>query len=49
MCRKFVEQIILRSGFSEGEKKGTKREYKQWTDAVLQGIKRRLREVGKLL
>lgn len=49
MYRKIVEQIILRSDFSEVKKKGMKCEYKQWTDAVLQGIKRRLREAGKLL
>ena len=40
----YVEQLNL----SDSDKEEMKRDYEQWADLALEGVKERLRESGKL-
>lgn len=46
---KYVEFQIEHSDFSEEEKEAMKKDYKLWAESALQGMKKRLRESGRLL
>lgn len=48
-AEKYVEFQIEHSDFSDEEKKEMKKDYKLWAESALQGIKKRLRESGRLL
>lgn len=48
-AEKYVEFQIEHSDFSEEEKKVIKKGYKFWAESALQGMKKRLRESGRLL
>lgn len=48
-AEKCVEFQIDHSGLSNEEKNRIKNGYKLWADSTLQGMKRRLRESGRLL
>ena len=48
-AEKHVEYQIEHSNFSEEEKKAMKKDYKLWAESALQGMKKRLRESGRLL
>lgn len=48
-AEKYVEFRIEHSNFSDEEKKAMKKDYKLWAESALQGIKKRLRESGRLL
>lgn len=48
-AEKYVEFQIERSDFSDEEKEAMKKDYKIWAESALQGMKRRLRESGRLL
>ena len=48
-AEKYVEYQIEHSDFSDEEKKAMKKGYKLWAESVLQGMKNRLRESGRLL
>ena len=45
----YVEFQIEHSDFSEEEKEAMKKDYKLWSESALQGMKKRLRESGRLL
>lgn len=49
LAEKCVEFRIEHSDFSEEEKKAMKKDYKLWAESALQGMKKRLRESGRLL
>ena len=46
---KYVEFQIEHSDFSEEEKEAMKKDYKLWAEAASQGMKKRLRDSGRLL
>lgn len=48
-AEKYVEFQIEHSDFSGEEKKAMKNDYRLWAESALQGIKKRLRESGRLL
>lgn len=48
-AEKYVEFQIEYSNYSDEEKKGMKNDYKLWAESALQGLKKRLRESGRLL
>lgn len=52
-AEKYVEFQIEHSDFSEEEKeamkKAMKKDYKLWSESALQGMKKRLRDSGRLL
>lgn len=48
-AEKYVESQIKLSDFSDEEKEAMKKDYKLWAESALQGMKRRLRESGRLL
>lgn len=48
-AEKYVEFQIEHSDFSEEEKEAMKKDYKLWAESALQGMKKRLHEVGRLL
>ena len=48
-AEKYVEFQIEHSDFSEEEKEAMKKDYKLWSESALQGMKKRLHEVGRLL
>ena len=43
-----MEEYVSHINLSEEEKDGIKENHKQWADATLKGIKRRLRDSGKI-
>lgn len=45
---KYVEFQIEHSYFSNEEKEAMKKNYKLWAESALQGMKKRLRESGRL-
>lgn len=45
---KCMEQYISQQKLSEADKEEIKQNHKQWADMVLQGIKQRLYECGKI-
>lgn len=49
LAEKCVGFRIEHSDFSEEEKEAMKKDYKLWTESALQGMKKRLRESGRLL
>ena len=48
-AEKYVEFQIEHSDFSEEEKEAMKKDYKHWAESALQGMKKRLRESGRLI
>ena len=48
-AEKYVEFQIEHSDFSEEETEAMKKDYKLWAESALQGMKKRLRESGRLL
>lgn len=48
-AEKYVESQIEHSEFSDEEKKAMKNDYKLWAELALQGMKKRLRDSGRLL
>lgn len=48
-AEKYVEFQIEHSDFSEEEKEAMKKDYKLWAESALQGMKKRLRDSGRLL
>lgn len=48
-AEKYVEFQIEHSDFSEDEKEAMKKDYKLWAESALQGMKKRLRDSGRLL
>lgn len=48
-AEKYVEFQIEHSDFSEEGKEAMKKDYKLWAESALQGMKKRLHEVGRLL
>ena len=48
-AEKYVESQIEHSDFSDEEKKAMKKDYKLWAESALQGMKKRLRDSGRLL
>ena len=48
-AEKYVEFQIEHSDFSGEEKKAMKNNYRLWAESALQGMKKRLRESGRLL
>lgn len=47
-AEKYVEFQIEHSGFSDEEKQAMKKDYKHWAESALQGMKKRLRDSGRL-
>ena len=47
-AEKYVEFQIEHSDFSEEEKEAMKKDYKLWAESALQGMKKRLRDSGRL-
>lgn len=45
---KCMEQYISQQKISEADKEKIKQNHKQWADMVLQGVKQRLYECGKI-
>ena len=45
----YVEFQIEHSDFSEEEKEAMKKDYKLWAESASQGMKKRLRDSGRLL
>nr|WP_294727485.1 hypothetical protein [Prevotella sp.] len=45
---KCMEQYISQQKISEADKEEIKQDHKQWADMVLQGVKQRLHECGKI-
>ena len=43
-----MEQYISQQKISEADKEKIKQNHKQWADMVLQGVKQRLHECGKI-
>lgn len=48
-AEKYVEFQIEHSDFSGEEKKAMKNDYRLWAESASQGMKKRLRESGRLL
>ena len=48
-AEKYVEFQIEHSDFSEEEKEAMKKDYKLWAESASQGMKKRLRDSGRLL
>ncbi len=48
-AEKYVEFQIEHSDFSEEGKEAMKKDYKLWAESALQGMKKRLRDSGRLL
>lgn len=48
-AEKYVEFQIEHSDFSEEEKEAMKKDNKLWSESALQGMKKRLRDSGRLL
>ena len=48
-AEKYVEFQIEHSDFSEEETEAMKKDYKLWAESALQGMKKRLRDCGRLL
>ncbi len=48
-AEKYVGSQIEHSEFSDEEKKAMKNDYKLWAELALQGMKKRLRDSGRLL
>ena len=48
-AEKYEEFQIEHSDFSEEEKEAMKKDYKLWAESALQGMKKRLRDSGRLL
>lgn len=48
-AEKYIGLQIDHSNFSDEEKIAIKKKYEIWAESALQGMKRRLRESGKLL
>ena len=48
-AEKYVEFQIEHSDFFEEEKEAMKKDYKLWSESALQGMKKRLRDSGRLL
>ena len=48
-AEKYIEFQIEHSDFSDEEKDAMKKDYKLWAESALQGMKKRLRESGRLL
>lgn len=48
-AEKYVEFQIEHSDFSCEEKETMKKDYKLWAESALQGMKKRLRDSGRLL
>ena len=48
-AEKYVEFQIEHSDFSEEEKEAMKKDYKLWAESAMQGMKKRLRDSGRLL
>ena len=48
-AEKYVEFQIEHSNFLDEEKNAMKRDYKLWAESALQGMKKRLRDSGRLL
>lgn len=47
-AEKYVEFQIEHSDFSDEEKTAIKKDYKFWAESALQGMKKRLRDSGRL-
>ena len=47
-AEKYVEFQIEHSNSSEEEKQAMKKDYKLWAESALQGMKKRLRDSGRL-
>lgn len=45
---KCMEQYISQQEISEADKENKKQNHKQWAEMVLQGVKQRLHECGKI-
>ena len=48
MAVKYMEQYISQQKISEADKEKMKQNHKQWAEKVLQGVKQRLHECGKI-
>lgn len=48
-AEKYVEFQIEHSNFSKEENEAMKKDYKLWAESALQGMKKRLRDSGRLL
>ena len=48
MAKECMEQYILQQKISEADKEEMKQNHKQWAEMVLQGVKQRLHECGKI-
>ena len=48
MAVKYMEQYISQQKISEADKEDMKQNHKQWAEKVLQGVKQRLHECGKI-
>ena len=48
MAVKCMEQYISQQEISEADKENIKQNHKQWAEMVLQGVKQRLHECGKI-
>ena len=48
MAVKYMEQYISQQKISEANKEDMKQNHKQWAEKVLQGVKQRLHECGKI-
>ena len=48
MAEECMEQYILQQKISEADKEEMKQNHKQWAEVVLQGVKQRLHECGKI-
>ena len=49
VAEKYRENKINHSDFSDEEKDDMKKRYKLWAESALQGMKKRLRESGRLI
>ena len=49
LAEKCAEFRIEHSDFSEEEKEAMKKDYKLWAESAMQGMKKRLRDSGRLL
>ena len=48
-AQKCIEQKIAYSGFDEKQKQEMKENFHEWADTVMQGLKQRLRESGRII
>ena len=48
MAVKYMERYISQQEISEADKENIKQNHKQWAEMVLQGVKQRLHECGKI-